>query len=79
MKNYKYPKSKKLIKQLRPFYKEYQIIENIWRQEVYKLEKKISKATKIPEIEFSFVDNDCAGIGNVERTMEIIHSHELEA
>ena len=76
---YKYRKTKELIKKLKPYWKEYQKLDNLHRNLVYELEKKMEKETGIKGIEFFFCDNECAGIGNAERTMELIHGHgELE-
>jgi hypothetical protein len=73
MKTYKYPKTKKLINKLRPFYKEYKKISDRYYKKLYALENKMSKIIGIPEIEFFFCDNELAGIGNMGRTMELIH------
>ena len=78
MKNYKYPKTKKLIKQLKPFLLTYKLIEERYWKEICKIEKEIQELTGIPNIELFFCDNELAGIGNSERTMELIHRHELE-
>jgi len=78
MKKYKYPKTKESIKRLKPFLKTYKLIQDNYSKEIYKLEKAIEELTGIPEIEFFFCDNECVGIGNVERTMELIHWEELE-
>lgn len=48
------------------------------KKEIIKLEKVIQELTGIPNIELFFCDNDFAGIGHLERTMELIHREELE-
>jgi len=77
-KKYKYPKTEKLIKRLKPFLLTYKLIEKKYSQDLYKLEKSITELTGIPDIEFFFCDNDCVGIGNADRSMELIHLEELE-
>jgi len=46
---------------------------------VYELEKKMHEDTGINDLEF-FMSEDgyFCGIGNIERTMDLIHSPELE-
>jgi len=78
MKKYKYPKTSKLIKRLKPFLMTYKLIEEQYWKEVCKLEKSIQELTDIPNIELFFCDNDFAGIGNSERTMELIRREEIE-
>ncbi len=70
---------KELIKKLKPYWKEYQELDVLHRTLVYELEKKMEKGTGIKGIEFIYCDNECVGIGNEERTMELIHGYgELE-
>jgi len=76
--NYKYPKSKKLINKLKPFIKLYSKIEERYYSELSEIEKSISLYTGIPDIEFFFCDNEFAGVGNADRTMELIHRKDLE-
>jgi hypothetical protein len=78
MKKYKYPKTKQLIKQLKPFLLYYELVEEEYWKYVHKIEKSIQTLTGIPDIELFFCDNEFSGIGNSERTMELIHRHELE-
>lgn len=78
MKKYKYSKTKKLIKQLKPFLLTYKLAEEQYWKEICKLEKAIQELTGIPNIELFFCDNEFAGIGNSERTMELICREELE-
>ena len=76
---YKYPKTKELIKKLQSYWIEVQKLDNLHRTLVYELEKKMEKAIGIEGIEFFMCDNSIVGIGNVERTMELIHGEELDA
>lgn len=74
----KIKKTKKLIKQLQPYWKklkelrfEFDVLRN-------NLETKMEKETGIKGIEFFMCDNSYIGIGNAERTMRLINSRELE-
>jgi hypothetical protein len=78
MKNYKYPKTKKLIKQLKPYSEKYSKIANKFWKDVYKLEQIMEKVTGIKGIEFYHCDGEIAGIGNADRSMSLIHWRELE-
>jgi hypothetical protein len=53
-------------------------IENEFYARINDLEKELERETDIKEIEFFFCDNECVGIGNVERTMELIHGEDLK-
>lgn len=77
-KRYKYPKTKALIKKLNPYIKHYHLAESIYREVLQDIEKRMRAATGIKDIEFFFCDNEIAGIGNAERTMELIYRGELE-
>ena len=74
---YKYPKTKKLVKQLKPYWKKVQIILGEFYGQLANLEKEMEKETGIPTIEFFFCDNEIVGIGNAERTMPLINEKEL--
>jgi hypothetical protein len=78
MKKYKYPKTKKLIKRLKPYYEQFKEIEDRYYKEIGDLEREIEGVLGIKNIEFFFCDNECAGIGNADRTMELIHLEEIE-
>jgi len=71
--------TKGLIKQLRPFWKKLQDLEDIFLREVAELEAKMAQETGIEGIEFfRGFDGWYAGVGNADRTMKLIHDHELE-
>ena len=53
-------------------------IENEYYSRLNELENNLQHETRIKDIEFFFCDNECAGIGNLERTMKLIHAEELE-
>jgi len=78
MKKYRIKKSKKLIAQLKPYFKELQELERDFHGNVYNLEKKMAKETGIKDIEFFALDNSYVGIGNTSREMQLIHNRELE-
>ena len=42
-----------------------------------KPEREMAKKTGIENLEFFFCDNEIVGIGNVERTMRLIHDVEF--
>ena len=78
MSTYEYKKTKKLIKQLKPYWKKVQIIVGEFYGQLANLEKEMEKETGIPTIEFFMCDNEIVGIGNTQRTMPLIHDKELE-
>ena len=75
---YKYKKTKKLIKQLKPFLEAYKKAETEYSKSLYRIETAMTQFIKIPNIEFIFCDNDLAGIGNADRTMELIQREDIE-
>ena len=74
-KEYKYPKTKELIKKLKPYWTEVQLILDEFYGQLNILEKKMEKETGIDGIEFFFMDNEIVGIGNAERTMDLIRGY----
>jgi len=77
-KEYKIKVTRKLLKQLKPFWRELQKIQDSHNIKIAELEEEMAKKTGIENIEFFFCDNEITGIGNVERTMRLIHDIELE-
>lgn len=77
-KTYKIKVTKKLFKQLRPFWQEFRKIQGTYDIKIAKLEEKMMKKTGIKDIEFFSCDNEIAGIGNAERTIRLVHRAELE-
>lgn len=49
------------------------IIDGIYMDMVDSLEIKMAATTKVPDIEFIWNDGIIIGIGNMERTMKLIH------
>jgi hypothetical protein len=70
--------TRKLLKQLKPFWQKLQKIHGSYNIKIAELEKGMAKKTGVENIEFFFCDNDITGIGNVERTTRLIHDTELE-
>ena len=73
MKRYKIKATKELKEKLIPFFKRFEKIENNFCNDVEIFEKRMEKETGIKGIEFFFSDGEMVGIGNAERTMELIH------
>ena len=69
--------TKKLLKQLKPFWRELQKIQDSYNIKIAELEEEMAKKTGIENIVFFFCDNEIVGIGNVERTIRLIHDTEL--
>lgn len=78
MKKSKIKKTKKLIKQLKPFWEDLQNKQKEFNKWVYSLEKVMEHRTGIKGVEFFMCDNEYVGIGNLERTMQLIQARELE-
>ena len=76
-KKYKIKVTKKLIEQLRPFWREFRKVQGRYDIKLRKLEEGMAKKTGIKNIEFFFCDNEIAGIGNVERTLPLIRDTDL--
>ena len=70
--------TRKLLRILKVYTKIYGKIEGKYYKELNRLEKMMERETGIEGIEFFFVDNELAGIGNAERTMKLIHRNRLE-
>lgn len=69
--------TRKLLKQLKPFWRELQKIQGSYNIKIAELEEEMAKKTGIENLEFFFCDNEIVGIGNVERTIRLIHDTEL--
>jgi len=54
----------KITAKLKPFWKEYWKISSEFNKKILNLQKKMNKKLKIgTELEFFYVDGECAGIG----------------
>jgi len=71
-KHYKIKITKKLLKQLFPFWDRLELSENFFRKRLDDIEKDMAKETGIKDIEFFWCDNEIVGIGNTSRTMPLI-------
>ena len=69
--------TRKLLKQLKPFWQELQKIQGSYNIKIAELEEGMAKKTGVENIEFLFCDNEIVGIGNVERTIRLIRDTEL--
>lgn len=68
---------KKIIKQLKPFWKMAIKAEDTYLRKLYKIEKKATYFTGIKTVELFRMDGELVGIGNYERTMKLIRGEEL--
>jgi hypothetical protein len=71
------PTKKQLII-MKEYWKRFQSVEDYYYRSMGDLEREMSKATKIKDLEFFFCDNECVGIGDVMRNMRLIQRKELE-
>ena len=78
MKKYKIKITPELIKKLKPYWKELEELEGEFQIKVFNLENKMNKKLGIKGLEFFMCDGAYVGIGNIERTMKLIHSEELK-
>ena len=69
---------KELIKQLKPYWKEMRERQTSFFRNLSEIEARMEKETKIKGIEFFYCDGEIVGIGNADRTLELIHDSELE-
>jgi len=76
-KRYKIKKTPKLIKQLKPFWAKFEILQTQFHNNIFALEGHMAKVTGIKDIEFFHSDTGWCGIGNVSRTMPLVHDQEL--
>lgn len=76
-KTYKIKKTKKLVKKLKSYWLVYGCIVDNYYEEIRKLEEKMEKETGIKGIEIFFCDGEAVGIGNADRSMELIHDDDL--
>jgi len=68
----------KLIKQLKPYWLELEMLHAIFDKKVFDLERIMNKELDRKDLEFFMSDGAYVGIGNIDRTMKLIHSEELE-
>ena len=73
----KIKKTRKLVKDLRPYWLELNKLEMAFMRKVMRLERKMGRELGIEDIEF-IGHCDYFGIGNVTRTMELVDMWEME-
>lgn len=79
MNKYQMKNTKRLRRQLVPFVQRFHEIEERFFEEVYALEKEMEEATGIEGIEFfQGFDGGYVGVGNADRSMQLIHFGEIE-
>lgn len=71
-------KTPELVEKLKPFWNEMQNAEDEFRMEISEIESRMWDSTKIEGIEFFFSDGEVVGIGNYNRSMELIRASELD-
>jgi hypothetical protein len=77
--NKKYPikPNKKQLAIMKLYWGMFQAEQTIFWAKLGELERKMSKLTGINDLEFFFCDNECVGIGNIHKTMKLIHGEDL--
>ena len=70
-------KRTELIKNLTPFLEKLYTLEIKHAQEIRELEKQMNKAVNREDLEFFYCDGGFAGIGNLDRTLPLIHEYEF--
>jgi len=73
MKKYKIVPTKEQEKIIKCYWEKFVEIENEYYARLNDLEKDLARETGIKDIEFFFCDNECVGVGNIDRTMKLIH------
>jgi hypothetical protein len=68
----------KLIKQLHLYWPKIELVQDRYWAEINKMEKELEELTGIKNIDIYHADNSIVGIGNAERTIRLIHKHEIE-
>jgi len=63
-------KQKKIIEK---YFKKFIKIEDVFYKQISEIEKQMSKEAGIEDLELFMSDNEVVGVGNVSRTMELIH------
>lgn len=78
-KTYTLKPTKKQLKIMKLYWAVLQDEINIFNGKIGKFEKEMSEGTKIDDLEFFLSEYGYyCGIGNADRTMNLIHAHELE-
>lgn len=75
---YPYPKTPALVAKLKPYWERMEALRGKFYEQVTRLEIEMSKATGIGNMIFFMSDGEHAGIGNLNRSLELIPAEELE-
>ena len=78
LKNYQINKTKSLIKKLKPYWAKFKKIEDKYYEEMFEIEKEMSKELKIKDLEIFFCDGEAVGVGSYCRNMELIRKEDLD-
>ena len=70
--------TKTLINQVKPFWRRMREIQFDFNEKISNLEEEMSKDLQIENMEFFWCDNDIVGVGNANRTLELIHYNDLD-
>ena len=73
MKEYTIKPNKKLIKNLKKYWQQIEMIENEYWAQIALMEHQIEEETGMIGIELFHCDGSIVGIGNTDRTMKLIH------
>ena len=73
MKKYFIKPNKEQLKIIKAYWKKFEEIESEFYSKLNELESELSRETQIKNLEFFSCDGEFVGIGNVERTMKLIH------
>ncbi len=68
----------KLLNKLHMFWPVVELLENQYYTEINKLEKSLEELTGIKDILIFHSDGEIVGVGNAEKTIRLIHRHEIE-
>jgi hypothetical protein len=60
------------------FWPAVELLEEKYWEEINKLEKGLEELTGIKDIIIFHSDGEIVGIGNMEKTIRLIHRHEIE-
>jgi len=71
--------TKREINKLRKYWKRLEKLQDDFDELVYILTGEMAQDLKIEDLEFFMSDGGYCGIGNMSRTIELIHEHQLRS
>ena len=74
----KIKKTRILIDKLKPFWKEMRERQSTFFKDLKDIEEEMEKKSRIKGLFFFMCDDEIVGIGNDDRTLELINDSELE-